>query len=57
MAVTFVGSDRPRVSVALRALRERRLVEHRRGQLRIVNRKGWSCAGDAPARSPSLTEP
>ena len=40
MAATFVGGDRPRVSLALRALRERRLVEHRRGQLRIVNRKG-----------------
>jgi CRP-like cAMP-binding protein len=39
-AAALVGGDRPRVSVALRALRERRLVEHRRGQLRIVDREG-----------------
>jgi CRP-like cAMP-binding protein len=41
-AAALVGGDRPRVSVALRALRERQLVDHRRGQLTIVDRDGLS---------------
>jgi CRP-like cAMP-binding protein len=43
-AAILVGGDRPRVSVALRSLRERRLVEHRRGQLRILDRQGLTRA-------------
>jgi CRP-like cAMP-binding protein len=40
-AAILVGGDRPRVSMALRGLRERRRVEHRRGQLlRILDREG-----------------
>ena len=45
-AATLVGGDRPRVSVALRALRERELIDYRRGQLRIIDRpelSGVSC--------------
>jgi CRP-like cAMP-binding protein len=54
MAATFVGGDRPRVSVALRSLRERGLVEHRRGQVTIIDREGLSrmsceCYGRVPA--------
>ncbi len=43
-AAILVGGDRPRVSRALRGLRERRFVDHRRGQLRIVDRKGLTKA-------------
>jgi CRP-like cAMP-binding protein len=46
-AAILVGGDRPRVSMALRSLRDRHLVEHRRGQLRILDRGGLTKAACA----------
>jgi CRP-like cAMP-binding protein len=43
-AATMVGGNRPRVSVAMRSLREQHLVEHRRGQLKILDREGLTKA-------------
>lgn len=37
-AAILVGGDRPRVSFALRQLRDRHLVEHRRGRVTILDR-------------------
>ena len=39
-AAAMIGGDRPRVSFALRELRERRLVECHRGGLKILDREG-----------------
>jgi hypothetical protein len=46
-AAILVGGDRPRVSLALRSLRDRHLVEQRRGQLRILDRAGLTKAACA----------
>jgi CRP-like cAMP-binding protein len=43
-AAMMVGGNRPRVSVAMRSLRERHLVMHRRGQLTILDRQGLTDA-------------
>ena len=43
-ASTMVGGNRPRVSMAMRNLRERRLIEHRRGRVTIVDRPGLTNA-------------
>jgi CRP-like cAMP-binding protein len=43
-AAAMIGGDRPRVSYALRDLRERGLVECQRGRLRIIDRKGLTGA-------------
>jgi len=40
----MVGGNRPRVTMAMRTLRERHLIEHRRGRVRIVDRKGLTKA-------------
>jgi hypothetical protein len=37
---TMVGGDRPRVTMALRVLRSRRLVRQQRGEVSILNRVG-----------------
>jgi CRP-like cAMP-binding protein len=39
-AATMVGGDRPRVTMAVRALRSRRLVHQERGELTILDRAG-----------------
>jgi CRP-like cAMP-binding protein len=46
-AAILVGGDRPRVTLALRSLRDRHLVEQRRGQLRILDRAGLTKAACA----------
>jgi CRP-like cAMP-binding protein len=43
-ASTMVGGNRPRVSMAMRTLRERHLIEYRRGRVRIIDRKGLTKA-------------
>ena len=56
-AATMLGGDRPRVTLAMRALRSRRLVHQHRGELTILNRTGLiSAACECYARVSAATK-